>query len=91
MGGRADAPADVGIPHHAVVHRVEPATLADAGASGNLSGVWDFQGPLVAREDGLLRSLAGPVPFGVLLGTWGVSLVLTQLMYLVNASVRVQA
>jgi len=65
--------------------------VADAGASGNLSGVWDFQGPLVAREDGLLRSLAGPVPFGVLLGTWGVSLVLTQLMYLVNASVRVQA
>ena len=65
--------------------------VADAGASGNLSRVWDFQGPLVAREDGLLRSLAGPVPFGVLLGTWGVSLVLTQLMYLVNASVRVQA
>jgi ATP-binding cassette subfamily B protein len=65
--------------------------VAGAGASGNLSGVWDLQGPLVAREDGLLRSLAGPVPFGVLLGTWGVSLVLTQLMYLVNASVRVKA
>jgi ATP-binding cassette subfamily B protein len=65
--------------------------VADAGASGNLSGVWDLRGPLVAREDGLLRSLAGPVPFGVLLATWGVSLVLTQLMYLVNASVRVKA
>ena len=59
--------------------------VADAGASGNLSGVWDLQGPLVAREDGLLRSLAGPVPFGVLLATWVVSLVLTQLMYFVNA------
>ncbi|AGB20651.1 ABC-type multidrug transport system, ATPase and permease component [Mycobacterium sp. JS623] len=65
--------------------------VADAGASGNLSTVWDLQGPLVAREDGLLRAFAGPVPFGVLLGTWGVSLVLTQLMYLVNASVRVTA
>src|ERR1700742_490493 len=58
--------------------------VAGAGASGNLSGVWDLRGPLVARDDGLLRSLAGPVPFGVLLATWGVSLVLTQLMYLVN-------
>jgi ATP-binding cassette subfamily B protein len=62
--------------------------VADAGARGNLSGVWDLQGPLVARDDGLLRSLAGPVTFAVLLATWGVSLVLTQLMYLVNASVR---
>src|SRR5512133_425765 len=26
--------------------------VADAGASGNLSGVWDLKGPLVAREDG---------------------------------------
>jgi ATP-binding cassette, subfamily B, bacterial len=59
--------------------------VADAGASRNLSGVWDLQGPLVAREDGLLRSLAGPVPFGGLLATWVVSLVLTQLMYFVNA------
>jgi ATP-binding cassette, subfamily B, bacterial len=64
--------------------------VADAGASGNLSGVWDLKGPLVAREDGLLRSLAGPVPFAVLLATWGMSLVLTQLMYLVNAWVRVK-
>lgn len=64
--------------------------VADAGASGNLSGVWDLQGPLVAREDGLLASLAGPVPFAVLLVTWGLSLVLTQLMYLVNASVGVK-
>jgi ABC-type multidrug transport system fused ATPase/permease subunit len=65
--------------------------VADAGASGNLSGVWDLKGPLVAREDGLLRSLAGPVPFAVLLATWGMSLLLTQLMYLINASVRVKA
>lgn len=64
--------------------------VADAGASGNLNGVWDLQGPLVAREDGLLASLAGPVPFAVLLATWGLSLVLTQLMYLVNASVGVK-
>jgi ABC-type multidrug transport system fused ATPase/permease subunit len=64
--------------------------VADAGVSGNLSGVWDLKGPLVAREDGLLRSLAGPVPFAVLLATWGMSLVLTQLMYLVNAWVRVK-
>jgi len=65
--------------------------VADAGARGNLSGVWDLKGPLVAREDGLLRSLAGPVPFAVLLATWGTSLLLTQLMYLINASVRVKA
>src|SRR6478672_13675533 len=65
--------------------------VADAGASGNLSGVWNLQGPLVARDNGLLRALAGPVPFAVLLATWGISLVLTQLMYLVNASVRVKA
>ena len=49
------------------------------------AGVWDLQGPLVAREDGLLRSLAGPVPFAVLLATWAASLVLAQLMYFVNA------
>ena len=59
--------------------------IADAGASGNLSGVWDWRGPLVAREDGLLRSLAGPVPFVVLLATWTVSLLLAQFMYFVNA------
>ena len=59
--------------------------VADAGASGNLGGVWDLRGPLVAREDGLLRSLAGPVPFAVLLATWAASLVLAQLMYFVNA------
>ena len=61
--------------------------VADAGASGNLSGVWHLRGPLVAREDGLLRSVDGSVPFGVLLATWGASLLLTQFMYLVNASV----
>jgi ATP-binding cassette, subfamily B, bacterial len=65
--------------------------VADAGANGNLSGIWSLQGPLVAREDGLLRTLAGPVPFAVLLATWGVSLLLSQLMYLVNAAVRVRA
>jgi len=59
--------------------------VADAGRSGNLSGVWDLRGPLVARQDGLLRSLAGPVPFAVLLATWAGSLLLTQLMYFVNA------
>jgi ATP-binding cassette subfamily B protein len=64
--------------------------VADAGTSGNIGEVWDLKGPLVAREDGLLSSLAGPVPFAVLLATWGVSLLLTQLMYLVNAGVRVK-
>jgi ATP-binding cassette subfamily B protein len=59
--------------------------VADAARNGNLSGVWDLRGPLVAREDGLLRSLAGPVPFGVLLATWAASLLLTQAMYFVNA------
>ncbi len=59
--------------------------VADAGMSGNLRGIWDLQGPLVAREDGLLRSLAGPVPFAVLLATWAASLLLAQLMYFVNA------
>jgi ATP-binding cassette, subfamily B, bacterial len=59
--------------------------VADAGTRGNLSGVWDLRGPLVAREDGLLRAVAGPVPFAVLLATWAASLVLVQLMYFVNA------
>jgi ATP-binding cassette subfamily B protein len=59
--------------------------IADAGERGNLSGVWNMQGPLVAREDGLLRSLAGPVPFVVLLAVWAGSLVLNQLMYFVDA------
>ncbi len=59
--------------------------VADAGANGNLTGVWDVRGPLVARKDGLLRSLAAPVPFVVLLATWAGSLVLAQLMYLVQA------
>ncbi|MGH3580567.1 MAG: ABC transporter ATP-binding protein, partial [Mycobacterium sp.] len=58
--------------------------VADAGHNGNLTGVWDLRGPLVAREDGLLHSVAGSVPFAVLLATWAVSLVLTQLMYFVN-------
>ena len=58
--------------------------IADAGEAGNLSGVWDLRGPLVARDDGLLKSVAGSVPFGVLLATWAGALVLTQLMYFVN-------
>lgn len=65
--------------------------VADAGTSGNISGVWDFEGPLVARDDGLLTSLAGPVPFAVLLTAWAASLVLTQLMYFVNAWVGTKA
>ena len=60
--------------------------VADAGKSGNLSGVWDLQGPLLATEDDLIGSLAGPVvPFAVLLAAWAISLLLTQLMYFVNA------
>ncbi|MCU1698848.1 MAG: ABC-type multidrug transport system, ATPase and permease component [Mycobacterium sp.] len=59
--------------------------VADAGMSGNLSGVWDLRGPLVARENGVLSGVAGSVPFAVLLATWAVSLLLAQLMYLVNA------
>lgn len=59
--------------------------IADAGEGGNLTRVWDMRGPLVAREDGLLSSLADPVPFAVLLTTWAASLLLTQLMYFVNA------
>ena len=59
--------------------------VADAGASGNLSGVWDLRGPLVARVDGPLSDVAGSVPFAVLLTVWAVSLLLAQLMYLVNA------
>jgi ABC-type multidrug transport system fused ATPase/permease subunit len=58
--------------------------IADAGEDGNLSRVWELRGPLVARDDGLLRSVAGSVPFGVLLATWAGALVLTQLMYFVN-------
>src|SRR6185503_2871955 len=59
--------------------------IAEAGESGNLSGVWDLKGPLVAREDGLLRSVAGPVPFGALLTTWAAAMVMTQAMYFVSA------
>lgn len=59
--------------------------VADAGRSGNLSGVWDLRGPLVARDNGLLRSLAGSVPFAVMLAVWAGSLVLAQAMYFVNA------
>lgn len=59
--------------------------VADAGQSGNLGSVWGMRGPLVARENGLLASLAGPVPFAVLLATWAGSLVLTQFMYFVDA------
>jgi len=58
--------------------------IAEAGENGNLSGVWDLRGPLVARDNGLLRSVAGSVPFGVLLATWAGALLLTQLMYFVN-------
>lgn len=59
--------------------------ISEAGNAGNLSGVWALSGPLVARLDGLLHHLAGPVPFAVLLAVWAASLVLTQLMYFVNA------
>ncbi len=59
--------------------------IADAGESGNLGSVWEMRGPLVARENGLLAALAGPVPFAVLLATWAGSLILTQLMYFVDA------
>jgi ATP-binding cassette, subfamily B, bacterial len=60
--------------------------VADAGASGNLSKVWDLQGPVLATDDDLLGSMAGPVvPFTVLLAAWAISLLLTQLMYFVSA------
>lgn len=59
--------------------------VADAGANGDLSAVWQSRSPLVARDNGLLHSLAAPVPFVVLLGTWAAALVMTQLMYLVQA------
>jgi ATP-binding cassette subfamily B protein len=36
--------------------------IAEAGENGNLSGVWGLRGPLVARDDGLLRSVAGSAP-----------------------------
>jgi ATP-binding cassette, subfamily B, bacterial len=59
--------------------------VADAGANGNLSGVWDLRGPMVARENGPLADVAGAVPFAVIVATWVTSLVVAQLMYLVNA------
>lgn len=59
--------------------------VADAGTNGNLTEVWDMRGPLVARTDGPLGGVAGSVPFAVLLTVWAGALVLTQLMYLVNA------
>jgi len=60
--------------------------VADAGTHGTLSRVWDLQGPVLATDDDLIGSLAGPVvPFAVLLAAWAISLLLTQLMYFVNA------
>ncbi len=60
--------------------------VAEAGASGNLSRVWDYQGPVLATDDDLLGSMAGPVvPFEVLLAAWAISLLLTHLMYFINA------
>ena len=60
--------------------------VADAGESGDLTGVWNLHGPLLATEDDLIGSLAGPVvPFAVLLAAWAISLLLAQLMYFVNA------
>jgi ATP-binding cassette subfamily B protein len=60
--------------------------VADAGTHGTLSRVWDLKGPVLATDDDLIGSLAGPVvPFGVLLAAWAISLLLTQLMYFVNA------
>jgi ATP-binding cassette, subfamily B, bacterial len=65
--------------------------VADAGESGDLSGVWNLQGPVLASEGGLLGSLAGPVvPFAVLLAAWAISLLLAQLMYFANAWVGAQ-
>ena len=62
--------------------------VADAGTHGTLSRVWDLKGPVLATDDDLIGSLAGPVvPFGVLLAAWAISLLLTQLMYFVNAGV----
>jgi ATP-binding cassette, subfamily B, bacterial len=59
--------------------------VADAGTHGSLSRVWDLQGPVLATDDDLIGSLAGPVvPFAVLLAAWAISLLLTQLMYFVN-------
>ena len=47
-----------------------------------------MQGPVLATDDDLLGSMAGPVvPFEVLLAAWAISLLLTQLMYFVNAGV----
>ncbi|MEU0497287.1 ABC transporter ATP-binding protein [Mycobacterium sp. NPDC006124] len=59
--------------------------VADAGTQGNLTEVWGMRGPLVARSDGPLGGVAGSVSFAVLLTVWAGALVLTQLMYLVNA------
>jgi len=60
--------------------------VADAGTHGTLSRVWDLKGPVLATDDDLIGSLAGPVvPFAVLLAAWAISLLLTQLMYFVNA------
>ena len=59
--------------------------IADAGQSGNLSGVWSMQGPLVAREDGLLQIVGRSGAVRGASGDWAGSLVLTQLMYFVDA------
>ncbi len=61
--------------------------VADAGTQRKPQRGLGFAGAgSLPRDDGLLGSLAGPVvPFAVLLATWAVSLLLTQLMYFVNA------
>src|SRR5258705_12500326 len=57
--------------------------VADAGASGNVSRVWDFQGPVRATDDDLRGSMAGPaVPLAVLLAAWSISRLMSHLMFL---------
>ena len=59
--------------------------VADAGSERKPKQGLGFQGPVLATDDDLLGSMAGPVSVRGASGGWAVSLLLTQLMYFVNA------
>ncbi|MGZ8802751.1 MAG: ABC transporter ATP-binding protein [Mycobacterium sp.] len=68
--------------------------VADAGLTGNLTGVWDLNGALLSRGDGEAPGpfgwLASPLPFAVLLGVWAVSLIAAQILGLAKSWIDAQ-
>lgn len=63
--------------------------VADAGVSGNLSGVWDLEGPLLSRRDGSTAGPLGwmrtPLSFVALLTIWAAALIAAQVLGFVKS------